>query len=129
MSQRIEQELDLLRRQYPDLQYSEADRWILLPRYELPRGVWDRESAQVCFQIPSGYPGNKPYGFYVSPRIKLADGTDPKNCTESQEPPFAGAWLKFSWDPPEWRATADLRTGANVLNWVLTFRARLEQGA
>ena len=102
---------------------------MLLPRYELPFGIWGSDEVAVCFKISLGYPGQKPYGFYISPRLQLKGGGGVKNRTDSTEPPFAGEWAKFSWDMPAWHATADLRTGSNLLNFVLTFRARFEQGA
>jgi hypothetical protein len=129
MGDRIQDELKLLRRHFPDLEYCEEGRWVLLPHYALPPGIWDRDGVAVCFLTPPGYPGQKPYGFYVSPRVQLRGGGEVKNRTDSAEPPFAVEWAKFSWDIPVWHATADLQTGSNLLNFVLTFRARFVQGA
>lgn len=90
-----------------------------------------RPQAEACLalQLPPGYPGNGPYGFHVSPPLELQCGGKIQNATASSEPPFPGTWLKFSWSLPEWKATADLRSGFNMLNFVLTIRKRLEQGA
>jgi hypothetical protein len=129
MGNRIHEEIHLLRQYFQDLVYHEETRWVLVPRYMIPPGMWDRDEVAVCFQIPPGYPGQKPYGFYVSPRVQLRGGGAVKNRTDSSEAPFAGEWAKFSWDMPAWHATADLQTGSNLLNFVLTFRARFEQGA
>jgi len=82
----------------------------------------------VCFQILPGHPGQKPYGFYVSPRVKLKQGGEIRNRTDSTEPPFPGEWAKFSWDLPAWNPTADLQSGSNLFNFALSFRARFEQG-
>lgn len=129
MNKRLTQELELLRSRFPELEYRQEGRWVLLPHFRAPAGVWDREEIAICFQIPVGHPGQKPYGFYVSPRIFLQSGGVVRNRTDSTEPPFPGEWAKFSWDAPEWRAAADLRTGSNLLNWVLTFSHRLNEGA
>lgn len=129
MSDRIHDELQLLRKHFPDLEFHEEGRWVLLPLCSLPAGIWELDEAAVCFQIPPGYPGQKPYGFYVSPRVQAKGGGGVSNRTDSAEPPFAGEWAKFSWDLPAWQPTADLQTGSNLLNFVLTFRARFEQGA
>ena len=128
MGDRIQEELQLLRQRFPGLEFWEDGRWVFLPHYTLPSGIWERDEVAVCFQIPPGYPGQKPYGFYVSPRVQLKGGGEVKNRTDSAEPPFAGEWAKFSWDLPAWHATADLQAGSNLLNFVLTFRARFEQG-
>ena len=129
MSDRIEEELHLLRQHFPDLQFREEGRWVLLPRYALPPGIWERDEVAVCFQFPPGHPGQKPYGFYISPWVQLNGDGEVKNRTDSTEPPFDGEWAKFSWDVPAWHATADLQTGSNLLNFALTFHARFEQGA
>ena len=129
MNERIQQELALLRHYYPDTEYREAGEWILLPHYRMPTGIWDHDEVSVAFQIPTGYPANKPYGFHIRPRVLLKDGRSPNNCAPSSEPPFGGDWLKFSWDVPGWRPTADLQTGNNLWNFVLTVAERLKEGA
>ena len=129
MDERIQKELVLLRRHYPDLEYREEGRWVLLPEYRLPDGVWKQSEASVAVQFPPGFPGNGPYAFHVSPPPELKEGGVIKNATASSEPPFGGTWLKFSWSLPEWRATIDLSSGFNMLNFVLTLEQRLREGA
>ena len=94
-----------------------------------PETFEDDGQVATAFQIPEGYPGQKPYAFCVRPRIRLRDGRTIGNCAETNELPFEGEWLKFSWDAPDWRAAARVAGGSNLLNWVLTFRYRLEEGA
>src|SRR5258707_15201513 len=96
MSDRIERELTLLRRHYPELESWDEGQWVLIPRYSMPAGIWDHDEGAVAFQIPLGYPGNQPYGFYVRPRVRLKNGSSPNTCTNSAGPPFGGDWLKFS---------------------------------
>lgn len=129
MNQRIEEELDLLRRHFAGLEYRDEGHWILIPNYKGPGDIWTAPDPDICFQVPPAYPGQKPYGFYVCLPFDLKTGGQINNATPSAEPPFEGDWLKFSWDLPDWRATSDLRSGYNLLNWVLSFRGRLEQGA
>jgi hypothetical protein len=129
MRERLAQELQMLRQHFPGLEYREDGQWFLLPRYGGPEGIWKETSPAICFQAPPGYPGQKPYGFYVRLPFALVAGGEIKNSTASGDPPFEGEWLKFSWDMPEWQATADLESGYNLLNWALSFRQRLEQGS
>jgi hypothetical protein len=129
MSTRVSQELELLRRVFPKLEYSEAGQWVLLPEHPLPAGVWNPGATALAFQIPPGLPGQAPYGFHLRVPVALASGAELKNTTASAEPPFEGEWLKFSWSPAEWRPTTDLQTGSNMLNWVLSFDERLREGA
>ena len=64
MQERIEKELALLRRPYPDLEYQPDGRWVRIPEYPLPPG-WRRGVTDVAFDIPSAFPSGPPYGIYV----------------------------------------------------------------
>lgn len=129
MKDRISEEIELLTARFPTLQYSEAGHWVLLPAYQCADGLWSTAHADACFQIPPAYPGQKPYGFYVRLPFALATGGEINNVTSSLEPPFGGEWLKFSWDLPDWAPGPTARDGSNLLNWALSFRKRLEEGA
>jgi hypothetical protein len=129
VNERIERELQLLRTQFPALDYSADGGWILIPAFPLPSGIWARSDTALAVQFPPGYPGNPPYGFHVSPPLVLASGAAVQNASLSSEPPYPGTWQKFSWSVPEWRATANLASGFNMLNYVHTIRARLAEGA
>ena len=130
MEERIIKELELLRTRYPDLQYKEAGRWVLLPAYTLTEG-WNRSVTDIAFQILDGYPGTPPYAFHTSAGIRF-NGNKPNNYQEPAQnvPPFPGEWGTFSWAPLDghWRATADLVTGSNLLNWVMGFTDRFKEG-
>lgn len=119
---RIEQEIELLRTRFPDLQWTPP--WILLPSYPLPNPAWGRENVGVAFSVSTGYPSQKPYAFYVDPRLRVRGGL-PGNATDVTEPPFDGSWLKFSWDCEDWRPGAAVSEGTNLLHWALSFHERL----
>ena len=131
MEERVIQELDLLRMHFPELEYHEDDRWIRLLGFRLPSG-WSVDETDVAFPIKIGYPGEQPYGIYVPGGLRF-QGHQPSNYTEpaSPQPPFDGTWGLFSWspEPGQWRPTADLVSGSNLLNWVFTFADRFKQGA
>ena len=130
METRITQELELLRKYYPDLEYEEEGRWIRIPSYPLPEG-WDRQSTDVAFQIKAGHPGTPPYGFCVPAGLTYR-GQRANNYKEpaSPQPPFEGAWGIFSWshNADQWRPTADVVTGSNLLNWARSFADRFREG-
>lgn len=130
MQERIEQELTLLRSHHPNLEYESEGRWVRIPSYQLPEG-WNRSVIDVAFQIPIGYPGTPPYGIYTPAGLAF-NRTRPDNYAEpaSTQPPLGGTWGIFSWTPVEgqWRPTADLLTGSNLLNWVLGFADRFREG-
>lgn len=126
---RIDQEFALLRDRFPSLEYVSAGQWIRIPSYPLPEG-WNRTHSDVAFPIPAGYPGAPPYGIYVPAGITFK-GSRPTNYTEPTSTPFGGLWGAFSWAPHdgEWRPTANLHAGPNLLNWALGFAHRFREGA
>ena len=127
MSGRIQAEIELLRQVWADLEYREEDRWVLLPHYSTPETCIEAEVA-VCFQIKPGHPGDPPYAFCVRSPVTPKGGGGFRRTSPSSDPPFAGEWIKFSWSPEGWRATADLKNGSNLLNFARSFRDRLAEG-
>lgn len=130
MNERLEKELALLRRYYPDLEHKEVGPilWVRIPNYAVPAAIWNRERTTVCFEVNTpGYPGNPPYGFCVESGMRLANGAMPQNYTDSAATPFPGNWAKFSWQAESWRATSDLSSGSNLANFVATFADRFKE--
>jgi len=128
-SERIEAELNLLRKFFRNLEF--LGQWIRITDYPLPAG-WSRERTDVATQVPQNYPGGPPYGIYV-PSGLLFNGARPANYedTASNCPPFGGSWGVFSWSPESgtWaQPTQDIVSGPNLLNWVNGFKSRFEQG-
>lgn len=134
MKERIEQEMKLLHKHYPQAEWhpnstGENDGgWILIPDYNLPKDIWDKDRVDVCFEVKAKYPGVAPYGFYVRGGIKLKDGSDPQSYTIVQETPFDDSWGKFSWAHDDsWKPTGDLSSGSNLLHFVSSFNDRLHE--
>ena len=128
MEERIQRELALLRTRFR-VDYVVDGNWMLIPQFHLPSG-WDREVSDVAFQIPVGYPGTPPYGIYVPAGLTFK-GERPNSYTEPApaQPPFGGVWGILSWQPETpWRATADIVSGSNLMNWVLGFSDRFREG-
>jgi len=130
MDKRIGAELDLLRKDHPDLEYREDGRWVRIPGYALPQG-WSRSETDVAFQIKVDYPGTPPYGFFVSAGLTFRNER-PGGYNEpgSPQPPFDGTWGMFSWqqEPNAWRPTGDVATGSNLRNFVRSFADRFAAG-
>ena len=130
MTDRIVQELALLRSRFADLRFVETGQWILVPRYPFPPD-WAVESGEVATQLPPPYPSTPPYGIYVRSGIRCRGMTPSNYCeTASSQPPFGGVWGVLSWQPGEgeWRPAADVSKGANLLNWFLGFADRFREG-
>ena len=130
MRERIEQELELLRRRYADVDYREVGDWVRIHPVPTAAG-WSQPEISVAFQIPQGYPGTPPYGFYV-PRGLNYGGAQPQSYQDlaGTQPPFEGEWGMFSWAHDSgWRATGDVVGGSNLLNWTMSFADRFREGA
>jgi hypothetical protein len=130
-AERLEEELALLRSVYPDLEHFPVDgtHWVRLPTYSVPTG-WTHQgaavaAAEVVFQIPT-QAGQAPYAFFVRPPITLAGGGAPNNYTATASTPWGNDFAQFSWAPNEpWMPKADIRAGANMLNFARSFAERL----
>ena len=55
MKERIQAELILIWKEFPDAVYQEEGSWVCLPSYLLPGG-WNRAATDVAFQVIDGYP-------------------------------------------------------------------------
>jgi hypothetical protein len=129
MIERVQEELQLLRMAYPDLEYrQEGDvHWVHIPSYPVPQG-WFHPEVEVALQIPPSL-GQAPYAFRVRPGLQLAGGGQPNNYTYPVTTPWGDDWGQFSWSPITWIPKEDIRAGANVLNFVRSFADRLLEGA
>lgn len=127
---RIGAEIALLRRVFPDLEFRE--NWVRLTRLPLPAG-WTPNPSDIAFQISDAFPGAPPYGIFVPAGLRY-NGAMPQNYTEpaGSPLPFGGAWGLFSWsvaDRAEWRPSASVEHGVNLLQWVRGFTQRFLEGA
>jgi hypothetical protein len=127
-AERLQQELELLRSAYPDLEYrlNEQVHWVRIPRYPVPAG-WSHEEVEIAFRIPDET-GQAPYAFFVRPRLALAGTGSISNYTEAAGTPWGADFAQFSWSPLEqWLPKAEIRTGANMLNFARSFADRLAE--
>ena len=125
-AERLQQELELLRTVYPDLVYchDEDVHWVRIPRYPVPTG-WSCSEVEIAFRIPDET-GQAPYAFFVRPRLHLAAGGTISNYTEVASTPWGSDFAQFSWSPLEqWLPKAEIRAGANMLNFARSFADRL----
>jgi len=128
LEERIQKELEILQTRYP-VEFDEEGRWARIASYPLPPG-WNRPATDVAFQVPVAYPGTPPYGIYVPVGLAF-NGQPPVNYQEPAptQPSFGGTWGIFSWQPEEpWRATGDIISGSNLMNWVIGFAGRFREG-
>ena len=133
MTDRLARELVLLRIHFPDIEFHDRDSgWLLIPHFAVPSGIWSAADCSVCFQVPGGYPAEPPYAFWTSPPLRLAStGSPPVNNYQEPSPtPFPGTWGKFSWQHSNsWQPGPDPDSGTTLLDFAITFRERLREGA
>src|SRR5262249_56161241 len=129
MTERLKQELALLRTVFPDIEFHEVENgWFRIPRFQVLCGGWKQTEVAVCFQVPGGYPGDAPYAFWVSPPLRQAsnDAAPANNYQEQSPTPFPGTWGKFSWSHEAGcNPAAAPAPGPNSLDSALPFPARL----
>lgn len=129
MADRVEEELELLRTVYPDLEYMMVDgvHWVRLRGIDLAPG-WSEERVDVAFRVPPSA-GEAPYAFLVQPCLTLEGGGAPDRYTCPTSTPWEGEWGQFSWSPEGWVPTTDIRVGANMLSFIRSFHERFDQRA
>jgi hypothetical protein len=129
MMERVQEEVELLRTAYRDLEYRQEAgvHWVRISSYAVPEG-WSHAEVEVAFQVP-GSIGQAPYAFRVRPGLRLEGGGQINNYTYPVTTPWGDDWGQFSWSPVTWVPKEDIRAGANMLNFVRSFADRLREGA
>jgi hypothetical protein len=126
MQERVEPELAILRRHYPDARLD--NRWVLVPQYPMPSG-WSPDVIDTAFFVRDGYPGSGLYGIYVPEGLRF-HGERPNNFSEPAptQPPFDGTRAIFSWEADPWFPKSHPEAGHNFLSWVEGFAKRFRKG-
>lgn len=129
MEARTEAELSLLRLYYRTVEHRSANglHWFLVGQIRTPQD-WSPDAIDVAFSVTEGHPGAQPYGFFV-PEDLTFQGALPTQNSAQHQPPFPGSWRFLSWQPVDWRPTADVRSGSNLWGWVRSFVQRLREGS
>jgi hypothetical protein len=127
VTERIEEELALLRTVYPDLEWCPDTFWVRIPAFLVPTGPWVESIVEVAFRIPPTV-GEQPYGFWVRPGLTAADGRPVTNYDYPVSTCFGDLWGQFSWAPETWAPHVVITRGSNMLNFVRSFADRLREG-
>jgi E2/UBC family protein E len=78
-----------------DLIADGAQIGIVVRGVELPQGSYDPYRCDILLRTDTQYPLSAMDMFWVSPRLRLADGREPAGTSE--ESAFGETWLRFSW--------------------------------
>jgi hypothetical protein len=94
---------------------------VRVPGIPLPPG-WNRQTVDIAFVVPTGYPLANPDCFWAEPDLALASGGAPKNTGQSATPGSPPNWLWFSWHPGMWDPN-----GSDLGTYLRLVRRRLAQ--
>lgn len=121
--ERRRREVELLRRQYPQIEHGPDIDWILFRAFTLPAG-WNRESTDLLVLIPPGYPETPPDNFYVQNGLRTESGAVPGNFGEHQEV-LDKSWAQFSYHAADWSPGPDPHDGDSLLTFMVAVERRL----
>ncbi len=119
MYERVKQEIELLKRKYPDIVHGEQLNWVLIPRFALPTGLFSKPVSKLLFTLPAGYPNTGIDNFFVDADLRLSNGSTAPGFnhganSSSGTAPIDGDWGWFSWHPHEWRPAVTIEGGDNL---------------
>jgi len=126
MTERIQEELELIRSFFPDLEYREQEHWVRIPAYPVPE-AWGVTASEVAFKMPPGLPNEPPYGFWVHPPLALPGGGVPTNTSGPIATGFGDGWQQYSWAPEVWNPAEEVRQGTNMLDFARSIGDRLKE--
>lgn len=129
MIERIMQEVELLQKQYGELEYDPNGSWVLFKKFKLPSG-WHVNETELLVNIRSGYPSIPPDNFFVPAGFKLANGQKIDAYTEGNYVFFGRQWGQFSYHiDGEWKPSANILEGDNLMSFMLNVIKRLKEAS
>ena len=121
--ERRQEEIELLRRRYGELEHGENLDWILFKQFGMPPG-WNRDTTELLVVVPAGYPTTPPDNFYVRNGLRTSSGAAPASYSENQTV-LGGAWAQFSFHAQEWHPLPDANEGDSILTFMIGVERRL----
>ena len=129
LSERLAEEIPLLRQAFPDASIDSDACVVILTAYRLPAG-WSHEQTDILFAIPSNYPAGQPDNISRATGPHLDGGVAPGNNQGIQV--YAGrSWLQFSYhvEPADWCPSANPAEGSNLTEYLTGALSRFEEAS
>lgn len=123
---RLEEEFSLLKESFPCAVLAPQRDSVEISDFMLPDRIYQVPRVRLKIPLTPAYPDAAPDNFYVSPALRLIDGSSLNNYSESHRD--GEVWGQFSWHQKAWRAGATVDGGDNLLTFLNTVRKRLEEG-
>ena len=124
---RILQEVELVRRDFSEVEVTPDFLHILVRNFPLPPGVFNRSSTTFLIVVTAAFPTAPPDNFFVDAGLRTASGETLNNYSEpvvKQDTP----WGQFSWHPKDWRPAAEIEAGDNLRTFITSCNSRLQEG-
>lgn len=127
MRDRLEKEIELLRRNYPSVLTGTDEDWVIIDKVPLPTG-YNRDVTDVLFFIPSGYPETPPDNFFVPAGLRLEGGGQPDAFNPNHRTHRNEQWDRYSWHLDNgWSPAASIEEGSNLLTFMGSVEDRLQE--
>lgn len=125
MTERLEEEIELLRRAGWTVEVGLGFQWIIVKAIPLPEG-WNQADTDVLIKMRPGYPTTPPDNFYADGSLRLAEGDKPGNAPR-EETIDGQSWLLFSYhvEGGSWSPHAQVEEGHNLLTYLNAVIGRL----
>jgi hypothetical protein len=128
MIERILQEIEILQKQYGELEYDPNGSWVIFKKFKLPHG-WSSEHTELMILIQSGYPSIPPDNFFVPIGFKLTNGNQIGNYSEPVTH-LNRPWGQFSYHiDGEWNPSTNILEGDNLMSFMLKVIDRLKEAS
>jgi hypothetical protein len=124
--QRLEKELDLVRKQFGAIRVSSALEWVIVERFLLPVKRFNRPHTELLHFIRPGYPQTAPDNFLVPAGLRTLSGGELGAWYGEGASHFDLQWGVFSWHASAWNPHADLMQGDNLCSFLMSIRRELE---
>lgn len=127
MNERLAEELELIREEFPALEFRKEDLWGRVPGYPVPP-EWGSTEVAIAFRAPGDLFGEEPYGFWVSPPLVLPGGGQPSNTSGPVDTAFGPGWQQFSWSFDGcWKPGPTAAVSSNLRDFIRSFARRLAE--
>ncbi len=127
MIERRRREVELLRRKHGQVDHGPQFDWVIVRGVPLPQG-YNRAATDVLIIMGPGYPNTPPDNFYVTPGLRLANGSPPSNSSPGSFSHEGTSWDMFSWHHEAgWNPATDPEDGSNLLGFMREVERRLAE--
>lgn len=127
MRDRLEKEIELLRKAYLSIHNGTEMDWVIIEEVQLPAG-YNRDVTDILFFIPSGYPETPPDNFFVPAGLRLEGGGQPGAFNPNHRTHENEQWDRYSWHLDSgWSPTDSIEDGSNLLTFMGSVEDRLEE--